>query len=142
MDSSKAHMVDADATAESMPINYNYDDIEVRWNDIVVGIRDEYIDKRQGYPWVIGFSGGKDSTVVAHGVFEALLSIPPSRRKRQVHIVSNDTMVESPLVIEHLNEVTQRIEQAAINLDLPITVARTQPEPDKTFWVLLSGAYS
>lgn len=109
------------------------------WNDIVLGIKEEYLDSSQDYPWVIGFSGGKDSTLVAHGVFEALLSISPSRRKRRVHIVSNDTMVESPLVVAHLNEVTQRIEQGAMSLDLPITVARTYPEIDKTFWVLLIG---
>lgn len=115
------------------------EDISERWRDIVVGIRDEYLDETQRYPWVIGFSGGKDSTVVAHGVFEALLTIPPSKRTRAVHIVSNDTMVESPLVIAHLDEVTQCIHQAAINLGIPVTIARTRPEPDNTFWVLLIG---
>lgn len=113
--------------------------ITKRWRDIVRGIRDEYLDPAHRFPWVVGFSGGKDSTVVAHGVFEALLSIPPSQRTREVHIVSNDTMVESPLVIAHLDVVTKRIEAAALNLNLPITVARTHPEPDKTFWVLLIG---
>lgn len=110
-----------------------------RWRDIVRGIRDEYLAPAHRFPWVVGFSGGKDSTVVAHGVFEALLSIPPSQRTRDVHIVSNDTTVESPLVIAHLDVVTKRIEEAAQNLNLPITVARTHPEPDKTFWVLLIG---
>ena len=110
-----------------------------RWAEIVRSMRDEYLDPAHRYPWVVGFSGGKDSTVVAHGVFEALLSIPPSQRKRDVHIVSNDTMVESPLVIAHLDVVTKRIENAARNLNLPISVARTQPDPDKTFWVLLIG---
>lgn len=109
------------------------------WNNIVRTIRDEYLDDTQNYPWVIGFSGGKDSTVVAQGVFDALLAIQPSQRKRWVHIVSNDTLVESPLVIAHLNEVTQRIEEAAKNLGLPVVVARTQPDIDKTFWVLLIG---
>lgn len=113
--------------------------IRAIWSDVLLDIRDEYLSRDQNHPWVIGFSGGKDSTVVTHGIFEAILAIPPSQRKRPVHIVSNDTMVESPLVITHLNEVTQRIEQAARSLDLPITVARTHPEPDKTFWVLLIG---
>lgn len=113
--------------------------IAERWRDVVRGIRDEYLDPAHRFPWVVGFSGGKDSTVVAHGVFEALLSIPPSQRTRDVHIVSNDTMVESPLVIAHLDVVTKRIQEAAQNLNLPITVARTHPEPDKTFWVLLIG---
>jgi DNA sulfur modification protein DndC len=113
--------------------------ISERWRDIVRGIRDEYLDATHRFPWVVGFSGGKDSTVVAHGVFEALLSIPPSQRTRDVHIVSNDTLVESPLVIAHLDRVTEQIDAAARNLNLPITVARTHPESDKTFWVLLIG---
>ena len=48
-------------------------------------------------------------------------------------------MVESPLVFAHLDDVTKRIDQAARNLDLPITVARTKPDIDKSFWVLLIG---
>jgi DNA sulfur modification protein DndC len=110
-----------------------------RWREIILSIRDEYLDPAQRFPWVIGFSGGKDSTAVAHGVFAALLSMPPSQRARQVHLVSNDTMVESPLVIAHLDIVTRQIKAAAQNLNLPITVARTQPDLDKTFWVLLIG---
>jgi len=113
--------------------------IEARWHDIVQNVRSEYLSESQHFPWIVGFSGGKDSTVVAHAVFEALLSIPPSQRTRQVHIVSNDTLVESPLVIAHLNEVTKRIKEAADNLALPIVVARTTPELEKTFWVLLIG---
>lgn len=113
--------------------------IEPLWSSLVHDIKQEYLSESQSYPWIIGFSGGKDSTVVAHAVFEALLSIPPSARRRPVHIVSNDTLVESPLVIAHLNEVTKRIEQAALSLGLPITVARTIPEVEKSFWVLLIG---
>lgn len=119
------------------------DDLEVsidkRWSAVVNHVKQEYLSTAQHHPWIVGFSGGKDSTVVAHAVFEALLSIPPSQRTRPVHIVSNDTLVESPLVMAHLNRVTKQIEEAARSLDLPITVARTHPELDKTFWVLLIG---
>lgn len=115
------------------------DAIEVRWRDIVQNVKSEYLSESQNFPWIVGFSGGKDRTVVAHAVFEALLAIPPSQRTRQVHVVSNDTLVESPLVIAHLDEVTKRIEEAANNLALPIVVARTTPELEKTFWVLLIG---
>lgn len=110
-----------------------------RWNCVVQGIREEYLASNQHHPWIVGFSGGKDSTLVAHGVFEALMSVPPSRRARPVHIVSNDTLVESPVVILHLDKVTKLIERAADNLGLPITVARTAPDIDKSFWVLLIG---
>ncbi|WP_287285876.1 hypothetical protein [Mesorhizobium sp.] len=113
--------------------------IEEAWGTIVDNIKNEYLSEQQSYPWIVGFSGGKDSTVVTHAIFEALLQISPSRRVRPIHIVSNDTMVESPLVIAHLDVVSERIRQAAHSLDLPITVARTKPDPDKTFWALLIG---
>lgn len=113
--------------------------IAERWRDIIKLVKDEYLSTTQAYPWIVGFSGGKDSTVVAHAVFEALLAIPPSQRTRPVHIVSNDTMVESPLVMAHLDEVTAVIQRAVDSLDLPLTMARTKPDLDKTFWVLLIG---
>ncbi len=113
--------------------------IEEIWKAIVDEVKAEYLAENQRFPWIIGFSGGKDSTVVAHAVFEALLDISPSKRTRPVHIVSNDTLVESPLVIAHLDDVTKRIDEAAHSLDLPVTVARTKPDPDKTFWVVLIG---
>jgi len=113
--------------------------IDQQWAEVVQHVKDEYLSSVQAYPWIVGFSGGKDSTVVAHAVFEALAAIPPSQRTRPVHIVSNDTMVESPLVMAHLDEVSQQIRAAAAGLSLPITVARTRPDLDKTFWVLLIG---
>ena len=101
-------------------------------------IADEY-GAPHNHPWVIGFSGGKDSTLVTHLVFEYLLSIPRSKRTRHVHIVANDTLVESPLVVSHLKEVTNDIREAAGAFGLPVTVTITSPEPDKSFWVNLIG---
>ena len=113
--------------------------VESLWAEIVDNIREEYLSETQRYPWIIGFSGGKDSTVLAHAIFEAMLSISPRRRTRQVHVVSNDTLVESPLVISHLNKVTSDIDRAAKSLGLPVIVARTFPDPEKTFWSLVIG---
>lgn len=110
-----------------------------RWHRVVCNMRAEYLDETHNFPWIIGFSGGKDSTLVVHAMIDALTSLPPSRRNRHVHIVSNDTLVESPVVIAHLNKVTHAIQEMADNLGLPITVARTTPELTKSFWVLLIG---
>lgn len=109
------------------------------WDQVVASVRDEYLSEVQDYPWIIGFSGGKDSTVVAQAVFEALLQIPPSRRTRSVHVVSNDTQVESPLVTAHLIKVQEAIQDMADGLRLPVKVKTTRPAPDKTFWTLLIG---
>lgn len=109
------------------------------WENIVADIKAEYLSATQRYPWIIGFSGGKDSTLVVQAVFEAMLAVTPSGRTREVHMVSNDTLVESPLVIAHMSTVQKQIEEAAQNLGLPVTVVTTHPELEKTFWALLVG---
>lgn len=109
------------------------------WEGVVADIKTEYLSDTQGYPWIIGFSGGKDSTLVAQAVLEAILAVPPSARTREVHVVSNDTLVESPMVIAHMIRVQRQIQEASQNLGLPITVVTTKPEIEQTFWVLLIG---
>ncbi|MGX1786508.1 DNA phosphorothioation system sulfurtransferase DndC [Bosea sp. NPDC055332] len=91
------------------------------------------------YPWIVGFSGGKDSTLVAQLVFEMLLDLPPSERRRQVHIVANDTLVEAPLIAHHLDAVLERMRSVVPGLRLPVTVNKTTPKRDQTFWVNLIG---
>ena len=90
-------------------------------------------------PWIVGFSGGKDSTLVAHLVVEHLLSLPRSERTRPVHVVANDTLVESPLVIGHIRVGLKEIIHAATAFELPIVAATTRPDTDQTFWVNLIG---
>lgn len=99
---------------------------------------DEY-RQSHSFPWIIGYSGGKDSTLVTHLVFEMLMSLPPSQRLRPVHIVANDTLVESPLVVKHLTESTREIEEAAQAFGLPVFATITRPAPDQSFWVNLIG---
>ncbi|MCO6415214.1 DNA phosphorothioation system sulfurtransferase DndC [Siccirubricoccus sp. KC 17139] len=111
---------------------------EAPWSDIRRAIADEYAASH-ALPWIVGFSGGKDSTLVAHLVFEHLLSLPRSARRRPVHIVANDTLVESPLVIAHIRAVQDEMRNAASAFDLPVTVATTAPDPEHTFWVNMIG---
>lgn len=101
-------------------------------------IRDEYLQPHS-FPWVIGYSGGKDSTLVAHLVFNVLLTLPRSQRAREVHIVSNDTLVESPLVIKHIVDSLDQIKDAAEALRLPVKTEITRPALSQTFWVNLIG---
>ena len=101
-------------------------------------ILDEY-RQDHGYPWIIGYSGGKDSTLVAHLVFEMLMQLPPSERKRPVHIVANDTLVESPLVVQHIIDTTEEIQAAAEAFGLPVLTRITRPSADQTFWINLIG---
>lgn len=101
-------------------------------------IAEEYAQPHRK-PWIVGFSGGKDSTLVAHLVMEHLLSLPRSNRTRPVHIVANDTLVESPLVIGHIRERLAEIRNAVSAFEVPVLTATTTPDPDQTFWVNLIG---
>lgn len=109
---------------------------------VIDRIRADLLDEyRQPHrdPWIVGFSGGKDSTLVAHLVFELLLDLAPADRRRPVHIVANDTLVESPLVMAHIRRVQDEIRVAAEAWRLPVRVVTTAPDPDQTFWVNLIG---
>lgn len=112
--------------------------LDDRLFSILEELRDEYRQPHDA-PWIIGFSGGKDSTLLAQLVFEMLLALPPRDRRRRVHLVANDTLVESPVIARHLDLVLDRISKAVEPLRLPVTVARTVPELEQTFWVNLIG---
>ena len=131
--------INSDSAEDTRVILAANDDPLDLWTQVTRDMRAEYLDGTHNFPWIIGFSGGKDSTLVVHAAMDMLTALPPSRRNRPVHVVSNDTLVESPVVIAHLDKVTKAIDAMARNLDLPVTVARTTPELAKSFWVLLIG---
>ena len=109
---------------------------------LLESVRKEFLDEyRQSHsaPWIIGYSGGKDSTLVAHLAFEMLMELPPSERVRPVHVVGNDTLVESPLVVRHLAESLREIGEAAAAFGLPVMTKITRPAFDQSFWVNLIG---
>ena len=72
-------------------------------------------------------------------MFETLLDLAPSDRKRPVHLLCNDTLVESPVLMAYIDRMLARLQSAAESLHLPITVVKTTPDPDQTFWVNLIG---
>lgn len=95
-------------------------------------------------PWIIGFSGGKDSTVLLTLVWIALRRIRenveiPFQLKRPVYVVCNDTMVENPVISSYVENVLAKIESAARDQDLPVFVTKTTPKLDESFWVNVIG---
>lgn len=93
-------------------------------------------DKR---PWVIGYSGGKDSSAVMSLVYMALLGLSPEDRHKPVFVVSSDTLVETPVVVNHIKESLAAIERGAKRDHLPITSHKVVPKTDQTFWTNLLG---
>ena len=100
-------------------------------------IRSVYLaDER---PWVIGFSGGKDSTVALQLVWYALRGLEPSERKKPVYVISGDTQVETPVIIDYLTEALDSINEHAKAEGLPISAHKVTPSLDESFWVNLIG---
>ena len=88
-------------------------------------------------PWVIGYSGGKDSTATLQLVWLAIKDLPAAQRKKTIHIINTDTMVESPVVAKWAQDSLLRMKHAADSEDLPFVPHRLTPEYDNTFWVNL-----
>ena len=101
-------------------------------------LREEY-EKKHCDPWIVAYSGGKDSTLLLQLVFETVQAVAPKQRRRQVHIVANDTQVESPLVADHLTQSMTKIRQAIGENELPMTAKITKPCIDQTYWVNVIG---
>ncbi|MCY1479249.1 hypothetical protein D3C87_297560 [compost metagenome] len=110
--------------------------------NIVDEIIDQYLfaDETKR-PWIIGFSGGKDSTVMLQLVWEALKQVKNFHGivGRDIYVVCNDTMVENPVITEYVYRVLEKIEQSAVEQDLPIRVIKTIPRLEDSFWVNLIG---
>ncbi len=102
-------------------------------------IIDQYFAKDNKRPWIVGFSGGKDSTMLLQLVWYALKSVPTELRKRNIYIVCNNTLVENPKILEYTEKVLERIKNVAAEQLMPITVHRTIPKLEDTFWVNLIG---
>ena len=113
-------------------------DLPERLDQIRADMKDEYLQDHHT-PWIVGFSGGKDSTILLQLVFEMLLELPPSKRLRHVHVLSNDTLVESPILQNFIDKTLDQVRHAAEGLPLPMTVVKTTPSPHHTFWVNLIG---
>lgn len=95
-------------------------------------------------PWIIGFSGGKDSTVLLTLVWIALLRFRkqnpyPYQLRRPVHVVCNDTMVENPIISSYVEDVLSKIDKEARNQNLPIFVKKTTPKLEESFWINVIG---
>ena len=99
----------------------------------------EYVYLSDNRPWIIGYSGGKDSTVVVHLVYEMLKRLDPANRKKHVYVVSSDTLVENPLIKEYLSGMITSISNAAKRDGLPLTSHMVRPDPTNTFWANVIG---
>ncbi|MDD3453637.1 MAG: DNA phosphorothioation system sulfurtransferase DndC [Bacilli bacterium] len=90
--------------------------------------------RKDNRPWIIGYSGGKDSTATCHVVLNALQELDPNELTKHVYIISSDTMVETPLIIKEIDLTLFKIEKFAREHKIPISTHIVQPQFDNSFW--------
>ncbi|MGB3693724.1 MAG: DNA phosphorothioation system sulfurtransferase DndC [Spirulinaceae cyanobacterium] len=90
-------------------------------------------------PWIVGVSGGKDSTTVLQLIWNAIAELPPEKRTKTIHVITNDTLVENPVVSAWVRKSLEKMETAAQQQGMPIETHLTYPEVRNTFWACLIG---
>ncbi|MDE0499137.1 MAG: DNA phosphorothioation system sulfurtransferase DndC [Acidimicrobiaceae bacterium] len=95
--------------------------------------------RADGIPWVVGYSGGKDSTATLQIVWSALQELPAQERSKRVYVITNDTLVENPTVAAWVRRSHHAMDAAVAKQGLPISTHLLSPEVDETFWVNLIG---
>lgn len=90
-------------------------------------------------PWVLGYSGGKDSTATLQLVWNAIAKLPPEKRHKKVYVITTDTLVENPIVSAWVKKSHQRMEISAQEQNMPFIPNLLYPEVEKTYWVQLIG---
>lgn len=93
-------------------------------------------DKR---PWVVGFSGGKDSSCALQLLWYAIEQLPPAKRQKPVYVVSSDTLVEIPIVADRIIEAHKAMKETAEKKGLPFFPVLVTPKVADRFWVNLIG---
>jgi len=102
-------------------------------------IRQHYLADDGNKPWIVAFSGGKDSTLLLRLVWEALIELDRRQWQRTISVVCNDTLVENPEFQQVVAEELQLIRDSIAAADVPLSVAVTTPILDDSFWVNLIG---
>jgi DNA sulfur modification protein DndC len=109
------------------------DRLEKRYSEI----RQVYLSDSR--PWVIGYSGGKDSTTALQLIWYALAPLKADQLKKPVFVISSDTLVETPKIVDYIDKSLERINAAGRRLKLPFSAHKVSPEIDDSFWVNLIG---
>ena len=105
--------------------------------DIYDEIRQVYLsDKR---PWVVGYSGGKDSTCALQLVWSALEGLESEQRTKPVYVITADTLVETPVIVNYIDTTLERINKAARTSGMPFQAQKVQPTVNDSFWVNMLG---
>lgn len=104
---------------------------------VLDNLKDIYLKYKR--PWIVGLSGGKDSTCITQLIYQMLKSLKPEERIKPVYILSADALVESPHADNRRKHICSLIKKQVEIDELPIIVKTLRPALNDTFWVNLIG---
>lgn len=103
--------------------------------EIIELIKNEYITSNT--PWLLGFSGGKDSTALLSVVYESLMKI--KNPLKPVNVVYCDTGVEIPLFSSLVHDTFTSLRSEANKYRVPINPIIVKPNMNDRFFVKVIG---
>ena len=107
-------------------------------DNIIKEIQELYLS--DSLPWIIGYSGGKDSTASLQLIWNAIAQLPDDRRRfKPIHVISTDTLVENPVIAKWVELSLTQMTLASMLQHLPIQAHRLTPALENRFWVNLIG---
>ncbi|MCY4388483.1 MAG: DNA phosphorothioation system sulfurtransferase DndC [Desulfurellaceae bacterium] len=107
------------------------------YEDIKSVLRQLYLEDDR--PWLVGFSGGKDSTMLASLIFDTVLSFPIERRTKPISVLCTDTRVEIPAIVEMVEGTLEKMRKCSEKNGMRIDVNLLRPSADQSFWVNIIG---
>lgn len=114
-----------------------YKELKEKYEFILEQMKMVYLNDAR--PWVIGYSGGKDSTTVVQLAFTMLQRLSPEERHKAIYVVSSDTLIENPIVLAYLRENSKLISEGAKEQNLPLYTHMVHPDYNNTFWTNVIG---
>ncbi|MGD0224124.1 MAG: phosphoadenosine phosphosulfate reductase family protein [Terriglobia bacterium] len=107
------------------------------FQEIKASLEQLYLEDER--PWLVGFSGGKDSTMLASLIFDVVLSIPAEQRKKPISLLCTDTRVEIPAIAEMIEGTLGRMRKCSQQHGLNIEANLLKPMYEESFWVNIIG---
>ena len=98
-----------------------------------------YVYKHDNRPWLIGYSGGKDSSLLVSLVVETVLRLPEHERTKKIFIVTSDTGVENPVVKRYMHTSSQKINEFSSRFSANIRADIIYPDVAQSYWSLVIG---
>jgi DNA sulfur modification protein DndC len=101
----------------------------------IARIKAEYA--KESSPWLLAYSGGKDSSAVLALLVQAMNST--TQLHRPVYVVFCDTGVENPVINNFVRYAFQQVNVFAKCNNLPVSTSILRPKKKDRYWVKVIG---